>query len=68
MNAPHSWTTGDAYTLPTGWAWADIVTTREHHGIGSRYAPIARAGGAVAWGAFLPCDVARVTPTDDRGW
>ena len=53
------WKNGDAYTLPSDWEWCDIQTERERWGMMARRVPLATAGGAVAWGTFLPCDVRR---------
>ena len=53
-----TWNTGDCYTLPDGYDWALLIMERSRWGLHATTAPIACAGGAVAWAVFQPSDVA----------
>ena len=48
------WVDGDAYTLPEGWSWSDVVSSRPAPGT----VPLAEAAGIVAWGVFRPYNAA----------
>lgn len=55
-----AWRTGDAYTLPIGWTWADLPRLRREFDIPAGFVPIAFASSTVGWGAFIPGDTARM--------
>lgn len=55
-----AWREGDAYTLPLGWTWADIVRLRAERGIREHFVPIAFGPRCVGWGAFIPQDSIRM--------
>ena len=52
------WAEGDCYTLIAGWTWERIVAGARKVRRDERTRAARRtAGGAVAWGAFLPSNV-----------